>query len=938
VTIPDYQSLMAPVLGALADGQEQPVSRLRETLVGQLKLAGEDLTAALPSGGSLFGSRVQRAVTYLYHAGLLSRPRRGVVQITPRGREILAKHPDRIDVSVLRQFEEFVEFRSRSRRGGRGMVGDLGGEAGGSLAGLGSGSRVAGYRLERQVGAGGMAVVFQAHDERLNRQVALKILAPALAADEEFRQRFLHESQAAAAVDDPHIIPVYEAGEAGGMLFLAMRYVPGGDVRSLIHRAGPLPAARVEAIVSPVASALDAAHAAGLVHRDVKPGNMLLDTRPGRADHVYLSDFGLSKVALSPADLTGSGRFMGTADYIAPEQIKGEPVDGRADQYALACSAFELLTGAPPFRLDDVLAVIYAQTSEPPPLLTSRRPDLPPEADQVLATALAKKPEDRYQSCQDFADALAAALGLAPRDSGLLGTAEPPGPGPDGASAPAHPPTRFAWSPVSRAADRPLWAADAASPAAAGDTDPAAGDAYLQSALTTSGPLATPGPGPPGAGYADRRVRHRPSRTLLIALVAITVVVTGAVTAGLRLVASRGSPARGVQIGARSGLPPADGEVYVRYRDGANATARIYGQISDAAPGEIARLYAQPFPYRHTPAPAGSLSLHPAGATAGYKFAVTPAIATRYRVELFKNATAARPLATSATATVYVTLTGITGHAHRCHRPVCRERFHVRVLAPAPALTTEMAKQWHPYFGLRLAARQQPATPQVLLLGAGTPRISKPRRISGDEFGFRITFSFGIGKHAYSWNWTACTRPTEAIDGIGLPRSGDCGSKRIRAFPAATLTSSCTRQQPCGASAPGFKPAPQPNPAPAPAPPPGPASTQPQRPPTSPTSVSVSAAASSEIIGNLEQYIGLAAGCILLTVLWMAGDGLRWLLRRRTPAAKATVKALQPDSRSCSGQGPGARPLSSGTSSRPCPARAAAGTRPTGSPAPGSAR
>jgi serine/threonine protein kinase len=766
------------------------------------------------------------------------------------------------------------------------MAGDLRGEASGSLAGLGSGSRVAGYRLERQVGAGGMAVVFEARDERLNRRVALKILAPALAADEEFRQRFLHESQAAAAVDDPHIIPVYEAGEADGVLFIAMRYVPGGDVRSLIHRAGPLPAAQVEAIVSPVASALDAAHAAGLVHRDVKPGNMLLDTRPGRPDHVYLSDFGLSKVALSPADLTGSGRFMGTADYIAPEQIKGEPVDGRADQYALACAAFELLTGAPPFRRDDVLAVIYAQTSEPPPRLTSQRPQLPPEADPVFATALAKAPEDRYQSCQDFANALAEALGLAPRDSGLLATAEPPGPGPDGASAPGHPPTMFAWSPTPRAADRPLWAADAASPAAAGDTDPAAVDAYLQSALTTSGPLATPSPGPPGAGYADRRVRHRPSRTLLIALVAITVLVTGAVTAGLRLVTSRGSPARGVQIGARSGLPPADGEVYVRYRDGVNATARIYGQVSDVAPGEIARLYAQPFPYRHTPAPVGSLSLHSAGATASYKFEVTPATATRYRVELFKNAIAARPLATSATATVYVTLTGITGHAHRCHRPVCRERFHVRVLAPAPALTTEMAKQWHPYFGLRLAARQQPATPQVLLLGASTPRISKPRRISGDEFGFRITFSFGIGKHAYSWNWTACTRSTEAVDGIGLPRSGDCGSKRIRALSAATLTSSCTRQQPCGASAPGFKPMPQPNPAPAPVLPPGPASTQPQRPPTSPTSVSVSAAASSEIIGNLEQYFGLAAGCILLTVLWMAGDGLRWLLRRRAPVVK----------------------------------------------------
>ena len=194
-------------------------------------------------------------------------------------------------------------------------MGDEGSGAVRFLVGLSAGSRIAGYRLEEQIGEGGMAVVFRARDERLQRQVALKILAPTLAADEEFRRRFIRESRSAAAVDDPHIVPVFEAGDANGVLFIAMRYVPGGDVGTLVRRLGPLPGERAAAIVSAVASALDAAHAAGLVHRDVKPANMLVDARPGRPDHVYLSDFGLTKGSWSSTSLTSTGHFMGTLDY-----------------------------------------------------------------------------------------------------------------------------------------------------------------------------------------------------------------------------------------------------------------------------------------------------------------------------------------------------------------------------------------------------------------------------------------------------------------------------------------------------------------------------------------------------------------------------------------------------------------------------------------------
>ena len=285
------------------------------------------------------------------------------------------------------------------------------------MAGFSAGSRIAGYRLEEQIGQGGTAVVFRAQDERLQRQVALKILSPALVTDEAFRHRFIRESRSAAAVDDPHIIPVFEAGDADGVLFIAMRYVPSGDAGTLVRRLGPLPTVRTAAIISAVASALDAAHAAGLVHRDVKPANMLIDARPGLPDHVYLSDFGLTKGALPPTTLARTGHVLGTPTYCAPEQIRGQPVDARADEYALACAAFMLLSGEPPFLRDEGMAVLYAHLSEPPPRLTSRRQDLPEAVDDVLMRALAMAPRDRYASCGEFADELRVAFGLQRYDS-----------------------------------------------------------------------------------------------------------------------------------------------------------------------------------------------------------------------------------------------------------------------------------------------------------------------------------------------------------------------------------------------------------------------------------------------------------------------------------------------------------------------------------------
>ena len=236
------------------------------------------------------------------------------------------------------------------------------------------GSEVAGYRLEEQIGQGGMAVVYRARDVQLGRNVALKLLSPVLALDDAFRQRFIRESRAAAAVDHPYIIPIFAAGESDGALFIAMRYVQGGDVRTLIDAEGPLPADRAAGIITQVALALDAAHLHGLVHRDIKPANMLLDSvaGSGQRDHVYLADFGLSKRSLSVTGLTSIGQFLGTPAYVAPEQVEGRPVDSRADQYALACASFEILSGAPPYERDDDLAVMWAHVSVPPPSLSER--------------------------------------------------------------------------------------------------------------------------------------------------------------------------------------------------------------------------------------------------------------------------------------------------------------------------------------------------------------------------------------------------------------------------------------------------------------------------------------------------------------------------------------------------------------------------------------
>jgi class 3 adenylate cyclase/tRNA A-37 threonylcarbamoyl transferase component Bud32 len=278
------------------------------------------------------------------------------------------------------------------------------------VADLSTGTAIAGYRIESVLGHGSMGTVYSALDTGLDRRVALKVLTPELYRDERFRERFLRESKLAASLEHPHIVPIYAAGEADSALYLAMRYIEGRDVSALLKSLGRLDPARALAIVRQVASALDVAHSRGLVHRDVKPANILLTRHGGEDDYAYLCDFGLAKHTSTVSSLTGSRAIVGTVDYLAPEQIEGKPVDGRVDVYALGCVLYECLTGVPPYERGNELAALLAHVSDPPPVLSERRADLPEALDTVIATALAKDRDRRYGTAAELVAAAEAAL------------------------------------------------------------------------------------------------------------------------------------------------------------------------------------------------------------------------------------------------------------------------------------------------------------------------------------------------------------------------------------------------------------------------------------------------------------------------------------------------------------------------------------------------
>lgn len=426
------------------------------------------------------------------------------------------------------------------------------------------GEEFAGYRLTAILGRGGMSTVFRAENPRLGNVIALKVLDPALARDDIFRARFLEESRIAASMNHPNVIPIHDTGSSDGLLYIAMRCVNGTDLRQVLKKRGRLPPGTSVFLLEQAARALDAAHRRGLVHRDVKPGNLLVErgnegTDP---DHLYLTDFGITKHQGDRTGLTSTEQFLGTIDYVAPEQICGTPVLGLADQYSLGCVLYECLTGHVPFEKDLNAAILWAHVEEAPTLPTTLRPDLPPAIDDVVARVLAKYPGNRYDSCKEFMAAAREALG--------------------GMAEPARRPRPLVPLPVS---DQPAELAhETAGASRARDAGWGAGWAVLAPdpfLPEPPPPRACAQDGPPSGPGGQRR----PRRPLLAGIAALVLVAGGA--AGITLSVAGGH-------GAAAGAPAGRSSPVARSSPAPKASAGMplpasSMAASSAAPAQSAR-------------------------------------------------------------------------------------------------------------------------------------------------------------------------------------------------------------------------------------------------------------------------------------------------------------------------------------------------------------
>jgi serine/threonine protein kinase len=426
------------------------------------------------------------------------------------------------------------------------------------------GTEFAGYRLNAVISRTNMSVVYTAEHPRLGHAIALKVLAPDLATNDRFRERFVSESRMAAGVRHPNVIPIYDAGPCDGLLYIAMLYVAGADLRAILKERGRLSPDQAVLLLGQAGRGLDAAHRQNLVHRDVKPGNILVERGEDQdPDHVYLSDFGITKRALTHTGLTSTGQFVGTVDYVAPEQIAGAHVDGRADIYSLGCVLYECLVGTVPFVKEYEQAIVYSHQHDATPRPSALRPDLPEAIDHVIARATAKSPDDRYPTCRALMDAAAEAFGLANsrpiRVATVISDHSPQAAAPPYASTPppSTPPASYPPPAATPPASYPPWQTPPGSTAAPAASAPA------------QPPAAEP-PWPGDRSWPQHQQRQRPWLTsvlggaialaLWVALATVVFLATRDNGSGVTTVVStlgQGQPEQGTTgaTSAANGFP-----------------------------------------------------------------------------------------------------------------------------------------------------------------------------------------------------------------------------------------------------------------------------------------------------------------------------------------------------------------------------------------------
>jgi Protein kinase domain len=671
------------------------------------------------------------------------------------------------------------------------------------------------YRLLGRLGSGGMGQVFLGRSAG-GRPVAVKVIRPDLAGDVNFRARFRQEVSAARKVSGLYTALVVDADPDGQMPWLATAYVPGPSLADAVASHGQLPAETVLALAAGLAEGLHAIHAAGLVHRDMKPSNVLLAD-----DGPRVIDFGISR-AVEASALTHTGAVVGSPGFMSPEQAVGHEVGPQSDMFSLGAVLTFAATGEGPFGTGPTHALIYRVVHGQPSL-----DRLPAQVRPLVERCLAKDPADRPTAGELLAHLSTTALTAEwlpdrivrdlpryavsdPDSGGAAATGGSPGQGANGngltrglpyaprtvtaagvSPGPGQSPGRPLPGGVTRNRQRGGRRRLALASAAVFLAAAAVAAFALTDGLAAEHPRLSAGTAPAttralaashaAASQEASTSSGRPPSVQASQSVRATTGAPAPQTGSGNAPSAQDVPAAAVVASVSSAYAPLDGNVFVTYQDGTDSNAAVSGQVTNAVSGEVARLYAQQFPFTSPPALADSAALDPSGTTAQYSFQVTPTLATRYTVEVFRNSTAATPLATSATSTVYVAQNKGNDSTRTCSGSQCQVTDTATVLAPASALSTQMAEHVYTYFGISYAATGSPPAPATLQLGAGPIVVGSPQQVSADEYQFTLTFSFSTNDESYTYSWHNCTVSVEAQDGVGLPGGGDygCGSPAI---------------------------------------------------------------------------------------------------------------------------------------------------------------